>query len=71
MNAGCYGREIADIFVEATALDGRGNKITLSPADMAFVYRKTGARDELIFVEAVFEGVIDTPTPFVPGWKHW
>jgi UDP-N-acetylmuramate dehydrogenase len=61
MNAGCYGREIADIFVEATALDGRGNKITLTPADMAFVYRKTGARDELIFVEAVFEGTLDQP----------
>src|SRR6185503_5287508 len=41
MNAGCYGKEIKDIFVEATALDARGNKITLKPADMAFVYRKT------------------------------
>ena len=28
MNAGCYGREIKDIFVEATALDARGNSIT-------------------------------------------
>src|SRR4051812_19778096 len=36
MNAGCYGREIKDIFVEAIALDGRGNKIALTPADMAF-----------------------------------
>ena len=61
MNAGCYGREIKDIFVEATALDGRGNRIVLKPADMAFVYRKTQVRDELIFIEAVFEGVPDTP----------
>ena len=61
MNAGCYGREIKDIFVEATALDGRGNKIKLTPADMNFVYRKTQVRDELIFVEAVFEGVVDRP----------
>ena len=61
MNAGCYGREIADIFVEATALDARGNKITLSPADMGFVYRKTGARDEQVFLEAVFEGSRDVP----------
>ena len=52
MNAGCYGREIKDIFVEATALDARGNRVTLTAADMAFVYRKTGVRDELIFVEA-------------------
>jgi UDP-N-acetylmuramate dehydrogenase len=61
MNAGCYGREIADIFVEATALDGRGNTIKLTPADMNFVYRKTQVRDELVFVEAVFQGVADDP----------
>ena len=61
MNAGCYGREIKDIFVEATALDSRGNKIKLTPADMNFVYRKTQVRDELIFIEAVFEGTLDTP----------
>jgi UDP-N-acetylmuramate dehydrogenase len=61
MNAGCYGREIKDIFVEATALDGRGNRVRLTPADMNFVYRKTQVRDELIFVDAVFEGVADDP----------
>ena len=61
MNAGCYGREIKDIFVEAIALDGRGNKVKLTPADMQFVYRKTGVRDELIFLEALFEGAADDP----------
>jgi UDP-N-acetylmuramate dehydrogenase len=61
MNAGCYGRETKDIFVEATALDPRGNRITLTPADMNFVYRKSQARDELIFVEALFEGGLDKP----------
>jgi UDP-N-acetylmuramate dehydrogenase len=61
MNAGCYGREIADIFVEATALDDQGNKVTLTPADMGFSYRKTTARENLIFVEAVFEGTTDAP----------
>ena len=61
MNAGCYGREIKDIFVEATALDGRGNKVRLTPADMQFVYRKTQVRDELIFIEALFEGQADDP----------
>jgi UDP-N-acetylmuramate dehydrogenase len=59
MNAGCYGREIADIFVEATALDGEGNKVTLSRADMDFTYRHTAAANDLIFVEAVFEGTRD------------
>ena len=62
MNAGCYGREIKDVFVEASAIDGRGNKIKLSSADMAFEYRKArGAADDLIFVEAVFEGRKDDP----------
>ena len=61
MNAGCYGREIKDIFVEATALDARGNSVKLTPADMNFVYRKTQVRDELIFVEAVFQGAADDP----------
>jgi UDP-N-acetylmuramate dehydrogenase len=61
MNAGCYGREIKDIFVEAVALDANGNRVTLKPADMNFVYRKSQARDELVFVEAVFEGMLDKP----------
>jgi len=62
MNAGCYGREIKDIFVEAIAIDGKGNKIRLSSADMAFEYRKArGAAEDLIFVEAVFEGTQGDP----------
>jgi UDP-N-acetylmuramate dehydrogenase len=62
MNAGCYGREVKDIFVEATAIDGKGNKIMLSGAQMAFEYRKArGAGDDLIFVEAVLEGVAGEP----------
>lgn len=62
MNAGCYGREIKDIFVEATAIDGRGNIVKLSAADMAFEYRKArGASDDLIFIEAVFKGTKDDP----------
>ena len=62
MNAGCYGSEVKDVFVEATAIDAKGNKIKLSAADMGFEYRKAkGAGDDLIFVEAVFEGRKDHP----------
>jgi UDP-N-acetylmuramate dehydrogenase len=61
MNAGCYGREIRDIFVEATALDRKGNKMVLTATDMAFVYRKAQVPDDLIFVEAVFEGTAGEP----------
>jgi len=61
MNAGCYGHEIKDIFVEATAIDGKGNKHTLKAADMGFVYRKSSVPDDFIFVEAVFDGMKDDP----------
>jgi len=61
MNAGCYGREIKDIFVEATAIDGAGKVVTLTAADMGFVYRKAQVPDDLIFVSAVFEGTRDDP----------
>jgi UDP-N-acetylmuramate dehydrogenase len=56
MNAGCYGREIKDILVEATAIDGKGNRHVLKPADMGFVYRKAQVPEDFAFVEAVFEG---------------
>ena len=62
MNAGCYGREIKDIFVEAIAIDAKGNKMRLSSTEMAFEYRKAkGASDDMIFIEAVFEGMPDEP----------
>jgi UDP-N-acetylmuramate dehydrogenase len=61
MNAGCYGHEIADIFVEATALDAKGNKIKLTKPDMGFAYRHIAAVEDLIFLEAVFEGTKDAP----------
>jgi len=62
MNAGCYGSEMKNVFVEAVAIDKKGNKIRLSSADMDFSYRKArGAGDDLIFVEALFEGAADEP----------
>jgi UDP-N-acetylmuramate dehydrogenase len=59
MNAGCYGREIKDVFIEATAIDGEGGKHVLGAADMGFVYRKSSVPEDFIFVEAVFEGTRD------------
>lgn len=61
MNAGCYGREVKDVFVEATAVDSRGNLLKLSAADIAFVYRKSGVPENVLFVEAVFEGEAGDP----------
>ena len=59
MNAGCYGREIKDIFVAADAIDAKGNKLVITSADMAFVYRKAQVPDDLIFIAATFEGTRD------------
>ena len=59
MNAGCYGSEIKDVFVEATAIDAQGNRRTFDAEAMAFRYRKSGAGDDLVFVEAVLEGKKD------------
>src|SRR5581483_1741489 len=61
MNAGCYGRETKDVFVEAKAVDGKGNVITLTASDMRFAYRKSGVPDDLIFISATFEGTADEP----------
>src|SRR5215472_10822198 len=41
MNAGCYDREIKDVFVEATAIDGRGQRRILTKEAMDFAYRHT------------------------------
>jgi UDP-N-acetylmuramate dehydrogenase len=59
MNAGCYGREVKDVFVEARAVDGKGKLITLLPADMGFTYRNTQAPNDLIFIDAVLQGAAD------------
>ena len=62
MNAGCYGREIKDVLVEAVAIDGAGNKHVLSAADMGFSYRKSAVPEDFIFAEALLEGTKDEPT---------
>ena len=61
MNAGCYGRETKDVLVKAHALDRSGKRVTLKNGDFHFSYRHTAASEELIFVEAVFEGSKDEP----------
>ena len=61
MNAGCYGSETKDVLVEARALDRHGNRVVLKNADFHFSYRHTEAPEDLIFLEAVFEGRKDEP----------
>jgi UDP-N-acetylmuramate dehydrogenase len=57
MNAGCYEREVKDVFLEAIALDASGRRVRLGPDDISFSYRHSNAPDDLIFVEATLQGV--------------
>lgn len=56
MNAGAYGSEMADVVVEARALDGNGVMHTLSPDAIGFSYRHSTVPDDWIFVSAVLAG---------------
>jgi UDP-N-acetylmuramate dehydrogenase len=56
MNAGAYGGETKDVLVEVKAIDRTGTIVTLDKAGMNFSYRRSGAPDHLIFVEALFQG---------------
>jgi UDP-N-acetylmuramate dehydrogenase len=60
MNAGCYGTETKDVFVEARAVDSRGRLVTLGPADMGFTYRHSLPQG-MIFVDAVLQGTQGEP----------
>lgn len=56
MNGGAYERETKDVLVEVVALDRKGVRHVLSNADMHYTYRHCGASEDLIFVEAVYQG---------------
>ena len=63
MNAGCYGSETKDVLIEAFAITRKGERRTLTNAQMDFVYRKARAAADggLIFTGALFAGTADDP----------
>ena len=56
MNGGAYGREMADVTVTATALDGEGRRHVLSREDLGFGYRRSGVPEGWIFTAARLRG---------------
>ena len=60
MNAGAYGRYLADILVEASAVTRAGEVITLTPDEMGFAYRHSAPR-ELVYVSATLQGWAEPP----------
>ena len=61
MNAGCYGREIKDIFVEAWHWMRAATASRSPPPTWVSFIARPRSRDELIFIEALFEGTLDKP----------
>jgi UDP-N-acetylmuramate dehydrogenase len=61
MNAGAHGGETKDVLIEARAIDRAGNVCTLTNAEMGYSYRHSGAPEELIFTQALFQGRAGEP----------
>lgn len=61
MNAGCYGRYVADVFVSARAVTRGGEVVTLGPEELTFRYRQTDLPPDAVIVEAVLEGPAGDP----------
>lgn len=57
MNAGAYGGETKDRLVRVVAVDRAGERRVLTPADLAFGYRRSALPEDVIVTEATFEGV--------------
>ena len=56
MNAGCYGRYLADVFVSAEVVFRDGSRATLTAADMGFAYRHSDLPPDCVLTEVVLEG---------------
>jgi len=57
MNAGAYGREVADILIEATLVLRSGEVVTWPRERFGYTYRHSEVPEGAVVVEAVFEGV--------------
>jgi UDP-N-acetylmuramate dehydrogenase len=54
MNAGCYGRYVADVVVSAEAVTREGARVTLTPADLRFGYRHADVPAGTCVISATF-----------------
>jgi len=61
MNAGCYGTETRDRMVTLRAVTRQGEIITLSNADMGYLYRKSNGPIGAVFTSAVYQGFAGDP----------
>jgi UDP-N-acetylmuramate dehydrogenase len=61
MNAGCYGRYVADVFVSARGVTRDGRAVELGPADMGFAYRSTALPEGMVITEVTLAGPAGEP----------
>ncbi|WP_346328977.1 UDP-N-acetylmuramate dehydrogenase [Iodidimonas sp. SYSU 1G8] len=59
MNAGAYGREIADVLTEAVAYDASGTCHVLTSFDLNFTYRHSALPEDWIVTSATLRGTPD------------
>ncbi len=60
MNAGCYGSDVAENLISATALDHQGNLHELKNSDFGFFYRGSRISKNFIFIEGLFRATKST-----------
>jgi UDP-N-acetylmuramate dehydrogenase len=70
MNAGAYGRELVDVVVATTALDGTGQFRRLDKAAMGLTYRHTAVPEDWVFIGAELEGRPGDPVAITARLKE-
>jgi len=56
MNGGAYGGETEDVLIEATGVTRAGEVRTYTNPEMGFTYRHSSVPEDVVFIEAVFQG---------------
>ena len=70
MNAGAHGSETKDVLVGCRAVSRNGLSIALSIGDMQYTYRHSGAAEDLIFTEGLFQGEPGDPAAILAAMEE-
>lgn len=61
MNAGCYGKYVADVLVSVEAVTRAGERVTLEAGDLGFGYRHSDVPAGTVVISATFEAPSGDP----------
>ena len=59
MNSGCYGYDISKVLLSVQAMDLSGKVRIIHSSNIKFSYRGCDLEDNLIFISATFQGIVD------------